>query len=118
MLYVNSKTTMQGYSRSREDWIEKLAKKYWEIPVYSVTKNQMKEAIYIEWESCSKCMMMKPHVQKRCEENWYEFQVVRFDDVSVKEFDIQAVPMLIFRWDWVVTEVLNEEQIVNLISNK
>jgi hypothetical protein len=39
---------MQGYSRSREDWIEKLAKKYRENTVYSVTKNQMKEAIYIE----------------------------------------------------------------------
>ena len=78
----------------------------------------MKEAIFIEGESCSKCHMMKPHVKKRCEENWYEFQVVRFDDVSVKEFDIQAVPMLIFRWDWVVSEVLNEEQIVHLISNK
>jgi hypothetical protein len=99
---------MKGYSRSKEDFRELLYSKY---------KN-MKEAIFIEWESCSKCHMMKPHVKKRCEENWYEFQVVRFDDVSVKEFNIHAVPMLIFRWDWVVSEVLNEEQIVHLISNK
>ena len=109
---------MQGYSRSREDWIERLAKKYTENPVYTVIKNQMKEAIYIEWENCSKCMMMKPHVQKWCEENWYEFQVVKFDDTSVKEFNVQAVPMLVFRWDGLVSEILNEEQIVHLISNK
>lgn len=110
---------MKWYSRSKSDFREKLIKKYHqETPVYTVTKNQMKEAIYIEWESCSKCMMMKPHVQKRCEGNWYEFQVVRFDDAAVEEFDIQAVPMLVFRWDWVVSEILNEEQIVNLISNK
>lgn len=109
---------MQGYSQSREYYFQRLVKKYVENPVYTVTKNQMKEAIYIEWESCSKCMMMKPHVQKWCEENWYEFQVVRFDDTSVKEFDVQAVPMLVFRWDGVVSEILNEEQIVHLISNK
>lgn len=109
---------MQGYSQSRQYYFERLVKKYVENPVYIVSKSKMKEAIYVEWESCSKCYTMKPHVQKWCEENWYEFQVVRFDDVSVKEFDIQAVPMLIFRWDWLVSEILNEEQIVNLISNK
>lgn len=109
---------MQGYSQSREYYFQRLVKKYVENPVYTVTKNQMKEAIYIEWENCSKCMMMKPHVQKWCEENWYEFQVVRFDDTSVKEFNVQAVPMLVFRWDNLVTEILNEEQIVHLISNK
>ena len=109
---------MQGYSQSREYYFQRLVKKYVENTVYTVTKNHMKEAIYIEWESCSKCMMMKPHVQKWCEENWYEFQVVRFDDTSVKEFDVQAVPMLVFRWDGVVSEILNEEQIVHLISNK
>ena len=78
----------------------------------------MKEALYIEWESCSKCMMMKPHVKKWSEENWYEFQVVRFDDVSVKEFDIQSVPMLVLKENGEVTDILNEEWIVHLISNK
>ena len=78
----------------------------------------MKEAIFIEWDSCVKCHMMKPHAQKRAEDNWYEFQTFRFDDASVKEFDVQAVPMLVLREEWVVTQVLNEEGIVNLISNK
>ena len=78
----------------------------------------MKEAIYIEWESCSKCYLMKPHAKKRAEENWYEFQSFRFDDISVKEFDIQAVPMLILKEEWEVKQIYNEEWIVNLISNK
>lgn len=77
----------------------------------------MKEAIYIEWENCSKCYMMKPHIQKRCEENWYEFQAVKFDDVSVSEFDIQSVPMLVLRTE-MTQNILDEEGIVNLISKK
>lgn len=76
----------------------------------------MKEAIYIEGDSCSKCYLMKPHVQKRAENNGYEMQVVRFDDTSVKEFNIQAVPMLVLRENGVVVEILNEEWIVNKIS--
>lgn len=77
----------------------------------------MKEAIYIEWESCSKCYMMKPHAKRRAEDNWYEFQNFLFSDVNVKEFQIDSVPMLILREDWVVNQILNEEGIVNLISN-
>lgn len=76
------------------------------------------EAIFIEWDSCSRCYVMKPHVQKWAENNWYEFQTFRFDDASVKEFNVQAVPMLVLREDWVVKEILNEEGIVNLISNQ
>ena len=78
----------------------------------------MKEAIYIEWEWCSKCYLMKPHVQKRAEANEYEFQVFRFDDTSVKEFDVQAVPMLVLKEDWVVKEILDMDWIVALISNQ
>ena len=77
-----------------------------------------KEAIFIEWIDCVKCRFLKPHVEKRAEENWYTFQIFRFDDASVKEFNVEAVPMLIFRWDWVVSEILWEEQIVTLISNQ
>ena len=81
------------------------------------SRNNMKEAIFIEWDSCSKCYLMKPHAQKRAEANWYEFQTFRFDDTSVKEFDIQSVPMLILKEDWVVKETLDMDGIVNLISN-
>lgn len=78
----------------------------------------MKEAIFIEWDSCAKCHMMKPHAQKRAENNWYEFQIFRFDDASVSEVQIDSVPMMVLKEDWEVKEILNEEWIVHLISNK
>lgn len=99
---------MKGYSRNREDFRELLISKY----------VKMKEAIYIEGPDCAKCHMMKPHVQKRAEENWLEFQTFRFDDASVSEFNVESVPMLVLREDWVVKEILNEEWIVLLVSNK
>lgn len=99
---------MEGYSRAKEDFREILISKY----------KIMNEAIFIEWEACSKCYMMKPHVQKWAEKNWYEFQSFKFDDASVKEFDVQAVPMLVLRVDWNVEQVLNDDGIVNLISNQ
>ena len=90
----------------------------WESMFIWTKSRKMKEAIYIEWDACSKCYLMKPHVQKWSVENWYEFQSFRFDDASVKEFNVQAVPMLILRVDWNVEKVLNDEDIVNLISNQ
>lgn len=99
---------MEWYSRSKEDFRELLYKKY----------QPMKEAIFIEWESCSKCHMMKPHAQKRANENWYEFQNFRFDDASVSEFQVESVPMLILKEDWVVTQILDMDGIVALISNQ
>lgn len=99
---------MQGYSRSKEDFRELLYAKY----------KPMKEVIFIEWESCSKCHMMKPHAKKRAEDNWYEFQVFRFDDDSVKEFQIESVPMLIIKENGIVSQILNDDWIVHLISNK
>lgn len=59
---------------------------------------------------------MKHHVVKRATENWYSYQEVLFDDDSVKEFQINSVPMLVLRDNWDVKEILNEEWIVNLIS--
>lgn len=99
---------MKWYSWSKEDFREILYSKY----------KLMNEAIYIEWESCSKCYTMKPHVQKWAEENWYEFQVFRFDDANVKEFQIDSVPMLILKENGIVEWILKEEDIVHLISNK
>lgn len=98
---------MKGYSRSRQDYIDLLVAKYY----------RMKEALYIEWESCSKCHMIKPHAEKRAKENGYEFQVFRFDDANVKEFQIDSVPMLIIKENGIIEWILKEEDIVNLISN-
>ena len=106
-IWTKSRKAMQGYSRSREDFRDLIFNKY-----------KMREAIYIEWDSCSKCYLMKPHAQKRAEENWYEFQTFRFDDTSVKEFNVQSVPMLILKEDWVVKEILDMDGIVSLISKQ
>jgi len=106
-IWTKSRKAMQGYSRSREDFRDLIFNKY-----------KMKEAIYIEWDSCSKCYMMKPHVQKWCDAKWYEFQAFRFDDTSVKEFNVQSVPMLILKEDWVVKDILDFDGIVNLLSSK
>lgn len=99
---------MEGYSRAKEDFREILISKY----------KIMNEAIFIEGEACSKCYMMKPHAQKRAEQNGYEFQNFKFDDASVKEFNVESVPMLILKDDWVVKEILDMDWIINLISNQ
>lgn len=78
----------------------------------------MKEAIMIEWDWCYRCRAVKPVIEKRAEKSWYEFQTFRFDDASVKEFDVQAVPMLVLREDWIVKDIMLEEGIVNLVSNQ
>lgn len=108
---------MLGYSRSRQDFIEKLAKKYREKSLYTVTKNNMKEAIYIMGNDCSRCHLMKPRVVARATENWVSLQEVLFDDENVKEFQISSIPMLVIREDGEVKEILDEVGIVNLISN-
>lgn len=109
---------MKWYSRSKEDYREEQIKKYQENTVYTVIKSKMKEAIYIEWESCSKCYLMKPHAKKWAEENWYEFQNFLFSDIWVKEFQIESVPMLILKEEWEVKQIYNEEWIVNLIAKQ
>ena len=109
LIYADLKK-MARYSLSREDFIERLVLKY--------NKYIMKEAIYIEWESCSKCYIMKPHCKKWAEDNWYEFQNFLFSDIWVSEFKSESVPMLILKENWKVKEILNEEWIVNLISNQ
>lgn len=90
----------------------------WEFMFIWTKPRKMKEAIYVEWEDCSKCYLMKPHAQKRADNNWYEFQTFRFDDTSVKEFDIQSVPMFILKDDWAVNQILDMDWIVSLISNQ
>jgi hypothetical protein len=106
-IWTKSRKAMKWYSRSREDFRDLIFNKY-----------KMREAIYVEWDSCSKCYLMKPHAKKRADDNWYEFQTFRFDDASVKEFNIQSVPMLILKEDWVVKEILDMDGIVSLISNQ
>lgn len=76
----------------------------------------MKECVFILGTDCAKCHLMKPHVKRWAEDYWHEFQVVRFDDESVKQFDVQSVPMLVIRENWETIQILDETGIVNLIS--
>lgn len=106
-MFIPKESRMKGYSWSKEDYLDLLIKKY-----------PMREAIFIEGEACSKCHMMKPHCQSRAEHNWYEFQVFRFDDAAVKEFQIESVPMLVLKENWAVNQILDMDGIVSLISNQ
>lgn len=96
---------MKGYSWSREDFLELLYTKY----------RSMKEAIYILGNDCSKCHLIKPHVVARATKNWIQLHEVLFDDDSVKEFKIESVPMLVLRENWEVTDILDEQWIINLV---
>lgn len=103
---------MKWYSRSREDYREKLIKKYYrENPVYTVTKNQMKECVLVSTESCSKCKFIKPHLEKRCNENWYKFKEMEYwpwmDEVT-------SVPCAMIGQD----VILNYDWILELITTK
>ena len=100
---------MLGYSWSREDFRELLYSKYYK---------PMKEAIYIMGNDCSKCHILHPYVVERATVNGYSLQEFLFDDENVKEFQVESVPMLVLREDWVVTGILNYEEIVNFISNQ
>ena len=100
---------MLGYSWSKEDFRELLYSKYYK---------PMKEAIYIMGNDCSKCHILHPHVVERATVNGYSLQEFLFDDENVKEFQVESVPMLVLREDWVVTGILNYEEIVQFISNQ
>lgn len=102
---------MKGYSWSREDFRELLYAKYKPM-------KEMKEAIYIMGNDCSKCHLLHPHVVERATVNGYSLQEFLFDDENVKEFQIDSVPMLVLREDGVVTAILDYDEIVNFISNQ
>ena len=79
---------------------------------------EMKEAIYIMGNDCSKCHLLHPHVVERATVNGYSLQEFLFDDENVKEFQIDSVPMLVLREDGVVTAILDYDEILNFISNQ
>lgn len=100
---------MRGYSWSREDFRELLILKY--------NQHTMREAIYILGNDCSKCHLIKPHVVARATRNGVSLQEMVFDDENAKEFQIDSVPMLVIKEEGVVKEILNEQWIINLVSN-
>ena len=69
---------MKGYSENRQYYIQRLVKKYVEKPVYTVTKNQMKEFVLVTTNDCVKCKFIKPHIISRCNKNWYKFKEMEY----------------------------------------
>jgi thiol-disulfide isomerase/thioredoxin len=107
----SSEKQMKWYSRSKSDFRERLIKKYTETPVYTVTKNKMKECVLVTTSDCSKCRFVKPHLEKWCKENWYKFKEMEYwpwmDEVT-------SVPCAMI-WEDVI---LDNEWILELITNK
>lgn len=101
-IWTKSRKAMQGYSRNREDFRDLIFNKY-----------KMKELTYIYWPDCAKCHQLRPHVEKRCSENWYNFVAMQYAD---SWFEIASIPTAILEWD--KTEVLDFDGIVNLLSSK
>lgn len=74
----------------------------------------MKELTYVYGEDCSKCHQLRPHVEKWCSENWYNFVAMKYADSG---FEITSIPTAIINnWEW--EEILNFDGIVNLLSSK
>lgn len=101
---------MKGYSRSRRDFIQKLAEKYVENPVYTVTKNKMKEFVLITTKDCNKCRFIKPECEKWCNKNWYKFKEMEYwpwmDEIA-------SVPTAMIGED----VILDYEWIIDLLTN-
>lgn len=91
---------MKGYSRSREEFIDLLTKKY-----------PMEEFVLITTPDCVKCRFLKPHVEKRCSENNYKFREMAYSD-WLKE--ISSVPSAMI---WKDT-ILDYDGILDLITKK
>ena len=104
---------MLGYSRNREDFIQKLARKYREKPFYTVSKSNMKEFIYIYGEDCPKCHQLKPHVEMWCSKNWYTFKAMQYADSWLEISSIPMAQIIDENWE----QILDMEWIVNFISN-
>lgn len=74
----------------------------------------MKELTYIYWPDCSKCHQLRPHVEKWCSENWYNFVAMQYADSGL---EITSIPTAIIN-NWDGDEILDFDGIVKLLSSK
>lgn len=93
---------MKGYSRSKEDYREVLISKY----------TKMKEINFIYWDDCSKCHFIRPHLEKWCKENWYNFVAMQYWET---EMELTSIPVAIVN-DWEKSEIIDYEWILSLIT--
>lgn len=102
---------MKGYSENRQFYYQRLVEKYVERPVYTVTKNKMKELVLVSTHDCVKCKYIKPHLENRCKENWYKFKEMEYG----KWMDeVTSVPCAMI-WNDVI---IDYDGIIELITNK
>ena len=94
---------MEGYSRAKEDFREKIILKY--------NSEKMKEFVLVTTKDCTKCRFLKPECEKRCNKNWYKFKEMEYWPWMS---EITSVPTAMI-WDDVI---LDYEWIIELITNK
>ena len=94
---------MIGYSRSKEDFREKIILKY--------NSEIMKELVLVTTPDCIKCKFIKPKLEEWCKENWYKFKEMEYwkgmDEVT-------SVPCAMIGEDI----ILDYEWIIELITDK
>lgn len=74
----------------------------------------MKEINFIYWDDCSKCHFVRPHLEKRCKENWYNFVAMKYGET---EMELTSIPVAIVN-NWEDTEIIDYDGILNLIMGK
>lgn len=99
-----SREDMKWYSWSKEDFREALIRKY----------TKMKEINFIYWPDCSKCHFIRPHLEKWCKENWYNFVAMPYWET---EMELTSIPVAIVN-NWEDTEIIDYDGILNLIMSK
>lgn len=103
---TKSRKAMKGYSRAKEDFREKIILKY--------KKYLMKEINFIYWPDCSKCHFVRPHLEKWCKENGYNFVAMQYWET---EMELTSIPVAIVN-NWDKTEIIDYDWILQLITNK
>lgn len=91
---------MRWYSRSREDYIDLLTKRYY-----------MKELVLVTTPDCVKCRFIKPKLEEWCNENWYKFKELKYSEWLT---EITSIPSAMI-WEDVI---LDYDGILELITKK
>lgn len=94
---------MEGYSRNKEDFRERLVLKY--------NQNRMKEFVLVTTPDCVKCKFIKSTVEKWCKENGYTFKEMEYWPWME---EVTSVPCAMIGED----VILDYEGILHLITDK
>lgn len=98
---AKSRKEMFGYSRSKEDYREKIILKY--------NSEIMKELVLVTTKDCVKCRFIKKPLEEWCEKNWYKFKEMEYWPWME---EVTSVPCAMV-WDDVI---IDYEWILELIT--